>query len=313
MGIFGAEKIISEKIAESELSAYLVGFDIDDDGNFYYREKMLAKMLLKAIPEFSLGYFGSSDRTKNTEIVEVISNSAKAIYKIDAFQKVKDIYSSGGEIDDSIDDIYLRKGEFGELILHVLLRDFKKTIPLISKIYFRDSLGTAVHGFDAVHIQPETKTLWLGESKIYKDGKEGVKALIEDIQKHINNDYLQSEFAIISKKVKLFDDIPERQYWLDLMNETTTLKDKLNHIVIPLLCTYESSNFTSYHDENLKEFIDDYTKEVRGLKKYFDKNNHHKLKNSIKIILLLFPVQSKKSLVSRLHNNLSILQSIGDL
>lgn len=167
MGIFGAEKIISEKIAESDLSAYLVGFDIDDEGNSYYREKFLIKLLLKAMPEFSLGYFGNNDKTNNTEIVEVISNAAKAIYKIDAFQKVKDIYCSGSEIDDSINDVYLRKGEFGELILHVLLRDFKKTIPLISKIYFRDSLGTAVHGFDAVHIQPETKTLWLGESKIY--------------------------------------------------------------------------------------------------------------------------------------------------
>ncbi|WP_330558188.1 Hachiman antiphage defense system protein HamA [Acutalibacter sp. 1XD8-33] len=34
-----------------------------------------------------------------------------------------------------------RRGEFGELILHLLLRDFKNTIPLISKVYFKDSIG----------------------------------------------------------------------------------------------------------------------------------------------------------------------------
>lgn len=312
MGVFGADKIINEKIAESDLSAYLVGFDIDDNGKQYYREKSLVKLLLKAIPEFSLGYFGTSNTTPNTEIIEVITNCAKAIYKIDAFQKARDLYASGNEIVDSIKDTYLRKGEFGELILHVLLRDFKNTVPLISKIYFRDSLGTAVHGFDAVHIQTSTKTLWLGESKIYHDGKSGVKALIEDIHNHITSDYMLSEFAIISNKVKLFDDIPERKYWLELLNETTTLKNKLNKIVIPLLCTYESSNFTKYDDENLQEFIDDYTKEIRKLKTFFDNNNNHKLKSKVNFILLLFPIKSKKSLISNLHTNLSRLQSIGD-
>ncbi len=313
MSVFGAEKIITEKIAETELATYLVGFDIDSSGNSYYRINPLIKLLIKAIPEFAMGCFGNSGVTANVEIMDVVTEAAKAIYKIDVFQEVRDIYIGGKEIDDSIDDRYLRKGEFGELILHVLLRDFKNTIPLISKIYFRDSLGTAVHGFDAIHIQPETKTLWLGESKIYKDGKAGIKALIQDIQEHIQANYMESEFAIVSRKVKLFTDIPERQYWLDLMDKTTTLKQQLNHIVIPLLCTYESENFNKYDDENLQEFIEEYEKEVRELKKYFDDNNIHNLKGKMNIVLLLFPVQSKKDLVSKMHNNLSLLQRVGEI
>ena len=181
MSVFGAEKIITEKIAETELTTYLVGFDVDDDGNNVYRLKALIRLLLKVIPEFAMGYFGNTGNTPNTEMMDAVIDSAKAIYKIDAFQKVRDIYGNGDEIDDEVADRYLRKGEFGELILHVLLRDFKNTIPLISKIYFRDSYGSAVHGFDAIHIQPDTKTLWLGESKIYKDGKAGIKALMRTI------------------------------------------------------------------------------------------------------------------------------------
>lgn len=313
MELFGAEKIITEKIAETELSTYLVGFDINDNGDSYYRIDSLIKLLIKAIPEFAMGCFGNNGSTSNIDMMEVAVNSAKAIYKVDVFQKVRDIYGHGGIIEDDVADRYLRKGEFGELILHVLLRDFKSSIPLISKIYFRDSLGTAVHGFDAVHIQPETKSLWLGESKIYKDGKQGVKALIEDIKVHITNDYMQSEFAIVSRKITLFDDIPERKYWTSLLDSSTTLKEQLDNITIPLLCTYESDSFTKYNDEKLDVFIKEYEKEVRELKTYFDTNNNHPLKSKMNIVLLLFPVQSKRELVSRMHKNLSILQSVGEL
>ena len=302
MSVFGSEKIITEKISETELSTYLVGFDIDNEGNSIYRLKPLVQLLLKAIPEFAMGYFGNTGKVSNTEILEVVTESAKAIYKIDVFQKVRDLYGNGEEIDDEVADRYLRKGEFGELILHVLLRDFKNTIPLISKIYFKDSYGTAVHGFDAIHIQPDTKTLWLGESKIYKDGKAGIKALIQDIQDHIQGDYMESEFAIVSRKIRLFEDIPERQYWLDLMDKTTSLKQQINNIVIP-----------QYDDENLQEFLEEYEKEVRKLKKFFDENNHHKLKSKMKIILILFPIQSKKKLIAGLHRNLSLLQSVGEI
>jgi len=312
MSVFGAEKIITEKIAETDLTTYLVGFDIDEEGKSVYRLKALIELLLKAIPEFAMGYFGNKGTYSSAEIVDVLIDSAKAIYKVDVFQKVKDLYGDGSEIEDDVADSYLRKGEFGELILHVLLRDFKNTIPLISKIYFKDSYGTAVHGFDAIHIQPDTKTLWLGESKIYKDGRAGIRALIQDIKEHIEREYMESEFAIVSRKVELFKDIPERKYWLDLMDKATSLKEKLDNIVIPLLCTYESENFSRYNDESLQEFVNAYEKEVRILKDYFDDNNDHSLKSKLKIVLILFPIQSKKELVSRLHKNLSKIQSLGE-
>ena len=169
-----------------------------------------------------------------------------SIYKIDEFQKVKDIYENNGSILDTVEDKYLRRGEFGELILHLLLRDFHKTTPLLSKIYFKDSLGHTVHGFDAVHIEPETKTLWLGESKLYSNGKNGIKALIQDVREHFKSDYLNSEFMLVSKKIKHFDNIPNKDYWVDLISEETKLSDKLNAINIPLLCTYTCNLFTEF-------------------------------------------------------------------
>ncbi|WP_028376764.1 DUF1837 domain-containing protein [Leeuwenhoekiella sp. MAR_2009_132] len=308
---FGSEKIITHKINESELSTFLVGFDIDDGGEVEYRAKPLIQKLSDVIYEFAFG-FHDGEETSNNEILSKLTEAAQSIYKIDAFQKVKDIYDNNGSITDDLKDTYLRRGEFGELILHLLLRDFHNTIPLLSKIYFKDSFGATVHGFDAVHLEPNTKTLWLGESKLYKNGKVGIKALIQDIEEHFQSDYLNNEFLIVSKKLKHFDNIPEKDYWLGLMSKSSKLIDQLGSINIPLLCTYDCELFNKYSDENCQDFIKEYLAEMNDLKQYFDDNNNHPLKTKLNIILVLFPVQNKVELVKGLHNKLSLLQKLGE-
>ncbi|WP_149303826.1 HamA C-terminal domain-containing protein [Pareuzebyella sediminis] len=307
---FSSEKIITHKINDTELSTFLVGFDIDDNGNSKYRIKPLINKLSDVIYEFAFG-FHDGEETPNNEILSKLIEAAQSIYKIDAFQKVKDIYNTGS-IEDDLEDKYLRRGEFGELVLHLLLRDFHNTIPLLSKIYFKDAYGATVHGFDAVHIEPNTKTLWLGESKLYKDGKAGIKALIQDIEEHFKSDYLNSEFLIVSKKLKHFDNIPEKDYWIDLMSKSSKLIDQLESINIPLLCTYNCELFNKYSDENCEDFIEDYINEMQELKQYFDDNNNHPLKTKLNIILILFPVQDKVELVKGLHNKLSLMQKLGE-
>lgn len=308
---FQSEKIINQRINEAEISTFLVGFDINDVGEKMYRLKPLIEKLTHVIHEFAFG-FHEGNATINTETLAKLTEAAKSIYKINSFQKIKDIYENDGELDDDVEDKYLRRGEFGELILHLLLRDFHKTTPLLSKIYFKDSFGHTVHGFDAIHIQEETKTLWLGETKLYKDGKRGIKELVKDIKEHFKNDYLESEFLIVSKKIKHFDSILEKDYWLDLMSKSTKLSDKLTAINIPLLCTYNSELFTIHNDENSQEFINEYISEMRSLKDYFDTHNDHPLKTKLNIILFLFPVQNKVELVKGLHHKLSLLQALGE-
>ncbi|MGX5685593.1 HamA C-terminal domain-containing protein [Chryseobacterium cucumeris] len=308
---FNSQKIITQKINEAELSTFFVGFDINDTGEIQYRIKPLIEKLTHVIHEFAFG-FHEGESTDNTEILPKLIEAAQSIYKIDAFQKVKDLCQDGEGLADDVEDKYLRRGEFGELILHLLLRDFHNTIPLLSKVYFKDSFGHAVHGFDAVHIEPNTKTLWLGESKLYKDGKAGIRALITDIEEHFKSDYLNSEFLIISKKLKHFDNIPEKDHWIDLMNKSTKLVDQLTSINIPLLCTYTCDLFTLHSDETSDSFVENYIKEMRELKKYFDENNNHPLKTKLNIILVLFPVQNKVELVKGLHKKLSLMQQLGE-
>jgi len=306
--IFGSEKVIIEHISEAELKTYFVGFDIDNNGERYYRLEELATLLQAVIPEFAFGHH-EGEAVGIERIIGMIREAAKSIYRIEEFEKTRDIYLGGGHISDNdVEKNYLRRGEFGELILHLLLRDFHNTIPLLSKIYFKDAYGSVTHGFDAVHIKPQTKTLWLGESKIYIAGRAGIKALIEDIKNHFKRDYLNDEFTIISKKLKPYDNIVEKDYWLELMDQNTTLLSLLESVSIPLLCTYSSDLFKEFDDETRSDFINAYEKEVRELKEYFDAKNDHPLKTSLNIILLLFPVRCKKELVKRMHEKLYRLQ-----
>lgn len=310
MGPFKAHEVIEERVKEQDLCSYLVGFDINDSGVSFYRLDSLVMKILSALHEFAYG-FHEGTQTDNTETLSKLIEASRSIYKIDEYQKVKDLYLNSGALTDDVGDKYLRRGEFGELILHLLLRDFHSTVPLLSKIYFKDSVGHTVHGFDAVHIDPINKTLWLGESKLYIDPKKGISELIKDVEEHFKSDYLNSEFSLISKKIRHSQNTPEQEYWINTLSSGGKLSDKLHKINIPLLCTYTCDTFTKFDDETSIEFVECYKNKMLMLKKHFDDNYAHPLKCHLNVILMLFPVNNKIELVKKLHQKLSLIQQIG--
>lgn len=309
-----AAKVINTKINGDDLVSYYVGFDLNDAGEMEYRIKEFVNLIINIIPEFAFGYHQGT-KTDNTELITKVSEAARAIYKIKEFREVSDLYLADGSLEDDIEveKKYLKRGEFGELILHFLLKNFHGTVPLISKVYFKDSYGHTVHGFDSVHVHDESKTLWLGESKLYTDGKKGLSALIEDIKEHFNRDYLNDEFSIISKRVKDSEHLEDdAKTWLNLLDSSTKLAEKLNKIVVPLICTYSCDLFDRHSDEKDEDFLKEYEQEVEKLKKHFDDNYHHPWKQNLQIIVILFPVQSKNKLIKKLHEKLVFMQKLGD-
>lgn len=274
---FKSEKVIEEKISDATLKAYHIGFDANK-----FRLKPLVEVICRVIPEFAFGYHEGVS-VPHTEMYEKFQEAAEIIYQTDKFK---------------------RRGEFGELILHLLLRDFHNTIPLISKIHFKDSHNVAVHGFDAVQITDDgkIKKLWLGESKLYKSGKAGVKELTEDLKKHIEADFLRREFQLLYKKLP--NQIKDVEHWRDIMDKHTTLETIFNNIVIPMVCTYSSDLFKN-HTDATAAFFQDFTKECKELHDYFESQ---KIKTSVEIVLLLLPVSDKDELNQALHSRLKAFQ-----
>ncbi|WP_111309863.1 HamA C-terminal domain-containing protein [Confluentibacter sediminis] len=276
---FKSDLVINEHISDIGVKAYHVGFDRNQ-----FRLQPLVDIIRNVIPEFSLGYH-CGDNIPLTEIVERLKEAADTVYLTEKYQT---------------------RGEFGELILHLLLRDFHNTIPLISKMYFKDSHNVPAHGFDGVQItiKGEEKKLWLGESKLYKTGKGGIRDLISDINKHVNEDYIRKEFNLISRKLP--NSVPEIEYWRKLLDKHQTLDKIFSNIVIPMVCTYNSSIF-NIHNDNTKEYFDDFVNECNDL---FDGFNKSKPVTNVEIILLLLPVPDKDALNNELDKRLKSMQNI---
>jgi hypothetical protein len=303
-GAMSVDESLITVIDEPKLRAYSVNFDIDDNGNSFYNLEGFVDVLMFELVDFAYGgsEFWESSAPKNP--VDAVTQAAKALYRIPEIKKVKDLYDAGGEVEDDEVDQLLRKGEFGEFILFHLLRNYNDAVPLISKIYFKDADGVPVHGFDAVHYHESTNSLWLGESKCYKDGKAGIKALIVDIKQHIKNDYLKREFALIGKKFQYAtSEEPQRLRILSLLNSQNTMATKIGSITIPVLCTFNCKTVEEFNEAS-QEYIDALTTELRLLEDFFQLHNDHPLKDKLNIILLLMPLRSKRDFVMALHERI---------
>ena len=275
---FESDLVLSEQISESTLRVYHVGFETNK-----FRLAPLVEVIRKVIPEFAFGYHNGMN-IPLTEVVERIAEAANTVYLTDKYQK---------------------RGEFGELILHLLLRDWCNTVPLVSKIYFKDAHNATVHGFDGIHITVEgdKKKLWLGESKLYLDGDSGVKELAKDVINHVNGDYLKKEFELIRRKIP--QDIPEVEFWMNLMHKHKNLDEVFDSIVVPLVCTYSSKIFND-HSDNTNAYFEALEKECRALSDVF----RGKVDTEVELLLLLLPVPCKDELNTELDIRLKHMQKI---
>lgn len=305
---FDKKNIIISRISEDDLCSFLVDMDIGDDGQAYYPLNEFANSIINTIPEYVFAQYENPD-IPQTDAVEKLREAAHSIYKIKDFDVMRRWYldhdeTAKAELENMSAN---RRGEFGELLLHLLLRDFKGTIPLISKVYFKDAAGVPAHGFDAVHISPNENILWLGESKFYLDGKAGIKELLKDLSKHFTRNFLDEQFIIIKKNLEN-NSIPQREEWIKTISSCSKLRDKISMINIPMLCTYPHDIYQHFADLTVPDAVSYHEANIRALKEYFDTNNTHPLQSQLNIILLLFPVRDKDELVKVLHEKLWHMQ-----
>jgi hypothetical protein len=274
---FNSDLVIEERIRQATFRTYHVGFDQNR-----FRLEPLTDVIRRVIPEFALGYYGGM-QIPLTDMVERLKEAAQTVY---------------------LTDKYKTRGEFGELILHLLLRDFCDSIPLVSKIYFKDAHNVTVHGFDGVHVTIKDRKLWLGESKLYLDGKHGVRDLAADLQKHVTADYLKKEFALLSRKLPA--SVPDIEYWRELMDKHKKLDEVYAGIVIPMVCTYSSPLFKN-HSDNTIEYFSAFEQECRELLAEFETC---RVATECDVVLMILPVPCKNELNAALDARLKHMQQI---
>ncbi|WP_254225659.1 HamA C-terminal domain-containing protein [Burkholderia glumae] len=249
-----------------------------------WRAQQLATVLFRSLPDFCLSY-SECESIGSDNAVELVAAAAKTVYQTEKFKS---------------------RGEFGELILHFAIKELFKTIPAISKIFFKDSVNNTVKGFDAVHVVPTDSglQLWLGEVKFYQDINKAIDDVCKELDAHFEREYLRNEFLLLERKID--DTWPHAEKLRALMDENTSLDEVFETVCVPVLLTYDSP-VTGAHSKYSKEYVDAMTAE---LERHYERFKSKNKLTTVEIRLILLPLQDKNLLVNLLHRKLEAAQCL---
>lgn len=274
--------IVHDESSIPTLLGICAGFE-----NGEWRGQRLADNLFNCIPDFCLSY-SEVHEVDSTEWMDKLRKSVAMIYNSPKYKS---------------------RGEFGELLLHYILKDFYKTIPAISKMYFKDGPNETVKGFDAVHVIENDEgllDLWLGEVKFYKDASQAIMDVIPEIEEHFAHDYLRTEFIAITNK--LDKESPFYEKLSQLISPDTSLDEIFERICVPVLITFNSKVI----DKHIK-YTNAYKEEMKTeMEKYFNQfeSQFEKLGIDIEVHLFLLPLKTKETFVQMLNNKLNLWQQL---
>lgn len=257
----------------------------------YWRHDQFAEHLLEWLPEFALNHSELSE-IGHQNAVRITKKAAKIVYQTEK---------------------YGSRGEFGELFLHIAIRQVYKTIPAVSKIYYKTAVNETVKGFDAVHVvkKDDGLELWIGETKFYKDITKAIYDVSKEIIDHLETDYLKSEFILIKNKID--PTWPEADSLNKLLDNNVSLDRVFKRVCIPILLTYES-NVIQNSNKTDQEYIDNIRKEVSSAYENMRKKIDEGYKTRFNTILpltvhvILIPLKDKETLTKALDARLKAMQ-----
>ena len=271
--------IIHKDDTSPDLHGLCAGFE-----SRQWRKDQLVNYLFEYLPEFALTYSELGNLT-GENVVAKMRQVAASIYQSEKFKN---------------------RGEFGELLLHAIIREMYDTIPAISKIYYKDGSNETVKGFDAVHVVVTDKALelWLGEVKFYNNISNAISDVIEELNQHIKTRYVRTEFIAITNKIDT--KWPHADRLKTLLHPNTSLDDVFSNTCIPVLLTYDSTILAKYNNK-CDEYVQEISEEFQRFHKIFcDKLGEFPLT----IHLFLFPLNTKAKLINSLESKLKIWQSL---
>lgn len=281
------EPFLSMKVhvqnAHASLRAMCAGYEAGK-----WRAASLAAHAMEWLPEFAL----SPSEWKNLQhanAVQLIRRAAKTVYDTDKFR---------------------RRGEFGELLLHALVRQTFDSLPAISKIYYKTATNDTVKGFDAVHVvgPPEQMELWLGEAKFYDNISAAIGDVVNELESHFMDNYLRTEFLLIMGKID--DAWPHSVHLKRLLSPNTSLDEVFKRVCIPVLLTYDSPCLAKHSACNAAYESAFRSEVTRNHEKFLSAVAGKGLPSETRLHLFLLPLHTKDALVRELDGRLRIWQQL---
>lgn len=256
-----------------------------------WRNDQLADHVMEWLPEFALSY-SELKSISHHNAIRMAKKAAKLVYQTPK---------------------YGNRGEFGEIFLHIAIRQIYESIPAISKIYYKSAVNETVKGFDAVHVVQGDHglELWIGETKFYTSINKAISDVAAEIILHLETDYLKNEFLLIANKID--DTLPNAKELQALLDGNNSLDVIFSRVCIPILLTYESKSVAG-HIAASNQYISSVSSEINKA--------YEKLRNDlgdsylakfgtnlpVTVHVVLIPLHDKKKLVASLDQRLKEMQ-----
>ncbi|MDT9677717.1 DUF1837 domain-containing protein [Pseudomonas sp. JV414] len=254
-----------------------------DYENGVYREAELVKLIRGALPHFALTPDEYERLKKDDDIDEMYRT---------AFKRISEAKKN-------------KKGDYGELLLFLILKSFYKNERFVTKVKLRSSTKEQIKGFDCAHFvaaDDGSIEIWLGEVKFYKSFSGAVSDVLDEIQMHIDGAYLKAEFSILAPNIEYNKDVVVPDQLVEFLDGSISL-DKAK-IVIPALVTYDCIDIVK-HKQCGDEFALAFKKHFEDRFKTINKRALD-VPDNIKIFFILLPLQD----VTKIKDSLEKMEEL---
>jgi hypothetical protein len=195
------------------------------------------------------------------------------------------------------------KGDYGELLLFLILDVFYKAPKFVTKARLRSNTGEQIKGFDCAHfsIEGDEVTLWLGEAKFHKNISSAISSALKSLQEHLNDQKrIKSELKILGGEIEVNSHLSETEHekLLEYVSGDRSL-DKVN-IAVPVLITYNSNTIKSHNLKDTADLSCDAFREDLEKELHSHMTNIHSrewpARKSIRLIFIALPLESVEDL-----------------
>ncbi|GLB53449.1 hypothetical protein NBRC110019_24900 [Neptunitalea chrysea] len=268
-------------------------FEFSSDGNFIkdtfhldyesnkYREKDLVSLIRDTVPYFALTEEEFSD-------LESIDQMRIAWSRISKAQKNK-------------------KGDYGELLLFLILLVYYKAPKLVTKVRLRTSTTLQINGYDCAHftIEDDEPVLWIGESKFHQSFSSALTHSITSLNEHCNVLFTSDELSILKPNLEINKENKEIFQRLQSIFRGKSI-DKIK-FKVPVLLTYDSKCIKNNVETNEK-FKSELIQELEKLYGSIDEKEIVTDIRNIDFIFLVFPFEAVSNIKDSLENIENILR-----
>lgn len=276
--------------------------------NLIFKFEAKIKHAKKEDATFTLDY--ENGRYRQTELVglirDVVPFFALTESEINSIDKSEWNRKSFTRISDANRN---SKGDYGELLLFLILSIFYNVPKFVTKARLRSTTREQIKGFDCAHfsIDQNKVTLWLGEAKFHQDFSGAVSKALSSIKEHLgDSSRIKSELKLLGGEIEINKSLNSKEY--NLLAEYVSGDKSLDKvdIAVPVLITYDSKCIKSFSNTINSDIDSDFF--LKTLTSELNSNFERIYKKSwptcktIKIVFFIVPLECVSTLKDQIES-----------